>query len=353
MMAEEFPSLQVVKENNLYKFQAPSNNIISPHKPIIQFTDLSVLKTYFDICISTSVNEASDETRLEHESLMAQQKEYFHLKAIPGGVYDTLLQLLQSNHTEMFDKIVNLPKNKPFFEFIKYAMLDFLLNLKRPENYNNNDERSIYCEVFISLFKAFGNCTQSLGYTCLKHRCEKKAKDSDYVWLVSNDFAKEKKNNLKLLDGVGRLIANDTLNYFLIESSGFDGDKVVSHSLNDTLKNIKNGHDNLKFFVSNYRNASFETIKKVHLFSCQIIRNKITLLKYSIKSPTTWKVVECRSASVPLHFSDALEYIKVFELFAFLQNDICEQEKVLRQLKLENLNIVHVNDQDTVAHCLL
>lgn len=96
---------------------------------------------------------------MKHESLMAQQKEYFHLKAMPDGVYDTLLQLLQSDHAEIFDKIISLPKNKPFFEFIKYAMFDFLLNLKRPEPYNNNDERSIYCEVFIPIFKAFGNCT--------------------------------------------------------------------------------------------------------------------------------------------------------------------------------------------------
>jgi hypothetical protein len=44
----------------------------------------------------------------------------------------------------------------------------------------------------------------------------------------------------------------------------------------------------------------------------------MTLVKYSIKSPSTWKVVECRSASVPLHFSDIIQYIKLFELFAFL-----------------------------------
>lgn len=50
-------------------------------------------------------------------------------------------------------------------------------------------------------------------------RCEKKAKDADYVWLVSNDFTKERKDNLKLLDGVGRVVMND-MNYFLMESSG-------------------------------------------------------------------------------------------------------------------------------------
>lgn len=98
-------------------------------------------------------------------------------------------------------------------------------------------------------------------------------------------------------------------------------DKPLPHSLNDTLKNIKNGHGSLKFFVSNYRDASFDTMKSIHLFSFQIIQNKITLIKYSTKSPTTWRVVKCRSTSVPLFFSDVLEYMKVFELFVFLHVD--------------------------------
>ncbi|KAL7324886.1 hypothetical protein PS15p_210018 [Mucor circinelloides] len=31
--------------------------------------------------------------------------------------------------------------------------------------------------------------------------CEKKAKDSDYLWLASNNFKREK-GNIKLLDGI-------------------------------------------------------------------------------------------------------------------------------------------------------
>ncbi|KAI8380477.1 hypothetical protein EDC96DRAFT_491141 [Choanephora cucurbitarum] len=99
-----------------------------------------------------------------------------------------------------------------------------------------------------------------------------------------------------------------------MESSGFNHTSVASHSLNDTLKNIKNGHDNLKHMFSQYRNASFNTIKKVNIFSCQIIENKITLIKYAVKSRTTWKVVECRSASVPPTIENSLYYVKVFEL---------------------------------------
>ncbi|CAO3668532.1 unnamed protein product [Rhizopus stolonifer] len=79
----------------------------------------------------------------------------------------------------------------------------------------------------------------------------------------------------------------------------------------------------------------------------------MTLIKYSIQSPSTWKVVECRSASVPLCFSDIIQYIKLFELFAFLLDDISKQKEVFKHLEREHLGIVAVDESDTVAHCLL
>ncbi|CAO3653436.1 unnamed protein product [Mucor hiemalis] len=246
--------------------------------------------------------------------------------------------------------IIDLPADSnASTKFAQYALLDFTLNLLKPRSFNGkSDERSIFCEVYIPIFKAFGNCLSVLNYTW----CEKKAKDADYVWLVSNDFSKEKKDNLKLLDGVGTL-AKIGSTYLVMESSGFSNDKVVSHSLNDTLKNIKNGHDNLKYLFRQYRNSSFDTIKKVNIFSCQIIENKITLIKYAVKSRSTWKVVECRSASVPLNIENSLDYMRVFELLAFMLGDIQKQQYVFKQLKLENLGLVPVPEHETVAHCLL
>ncbi|KAI7875060.1 uncharacterized protein EV154DRAFT_430191, partial [Mucor mucedo] len=238
-----------------------------------------------------------------------------------------------------------------FAEFAQYALLGFTLNLLKPRSFNGkSDERSIFCEVYIPILKAFGNCLSVLNYTWF----EKKAKDADYVWLVSNDFSKEKKDNLKLLDGVGTLAKVDST-YLVMESSGFSNDKVVSHSLNDTLKNIKNGHEHLKlitakFLSRQYRNASFDTIKKVNIFSCQIIKNKITLIKYAVKSRSTWKVVDCRSASVPLNIENSLDYMRVFELFAFM---LVKQQSVSKQLKQENLGLAPVSEDETVAHCLL
>lgn len=134
-----------------------------------------------------------------------------------------------------------------------------------------------------------------------------------------------------------------------------------SHIPSTTLKNIKNGHDNLKYLFSQYRNASFDTR--------QIIENKITLTKYAVKSRSTWKVLECRSAPVPLNIENSLDYMGIFELFAFmfvsieagvytaLSNSLIgrysKQQSVFKQLKLENLGLVPVHEHETVAHCPL
>ncbi|KAI8968524.1 hypothetical protein BDF20DRAFT_828362, partial [Mycotypha africana] len=235
----------------------------------------------------------------------------------------------------------------PFLNFVKFTIVDFLLNCMRTHVYNQNDERTVYCEIFIPIFKAFGNTTKKLKYVW----CEKKAKDSDYVWLVTNNFVKDK-GSLKLLDGIGKLVDKE-LNYLLIESSGFNNSSILSHSLNDTLKNMKSGSDNLKCFISKYKKASFSTMKKVRVYTCHIIRNKMTLVRYKIKSASQWQVVECRSASVPLSFSGIIQYTKVFELFAFLLSDMAEQDRLFHQLDMESLELVKVPQDETVAHFLM
>ncbi|KAI8878299.1 hypothetical protein K501DRAFT_297732 [Backusella circina FSU 941] len=226
-------------------------------------------------------------------------------------------------------------------------MVDFLLNCLKPQSYNHNDERSAYCEIFIPMFKAFGNATKKLNYVW----CEKKAKDSDYLWLMSNNFKREK-GNIKLLDGVGRLVDKE-LNYLMIESSGFNNPNTISHTLNDSLKNMKTGSDNLKYSLSNYRKASFKTVKKISVYTCHIIQNKMTLVRYKVLSPSQWQVVECRSASVPTSFSGIVQYTGVFELFAFLLLDIAEQEAIFHQLELETSGLVKVPSDETVAHHLM
>lgn len=253
---------------------------------------------------------------------MKRQATLQNLKELGSDIMSWVRKVMDCPEQDMFKLLGALP-NHPFLNFIKFTMIDFLLNCMRTTRYNDNDERTAYCEIFIPIFKAFGNTTQKLEYAW----CEKKAKDSDYIWLATNNFIKQK-GNLKLLDGIGSLTVKE-LNYLIIESSGYNNANGSSHALNDTLKNIKAASDNLKSFISNYKQASFNTLKRVRLYTCQIIENKMTLVRYMIKSPSQWQVVECCSASVPLTFSEAIKYTKVFHLFAFLYVCILEHETTL------------------------
>ncbi|KAG2229892.1 hypothetical protein INT48_001327 [Thamnidium elegans] len=118
--------------------------------------------------------------------------------------------------------------------FIKFNAVDFFLNARRPGNYQSGDEQSFFCEVIIPLFKAFGNCTSKISF---KWR-EKKIDNSRYLWIINNDFDKEVKTNL--LDGIGELEGIQP--YLLIESSEFNRDENINHTLGDSLKNIKGIH---------------------------------------------------------------------------------------------------------------
>lgn len=99
---------------------------------------------------------------------MNEQTLYKTLKEAPGEFYGKLLVILQiQNRLKMKKAIMDLPAEfSSFTEFVQYALLDFTLNLLKPGSFNGkSNERSIFCEVYIPIFKAFGNCLSILNYT--------------------------------------------------------------------------------------------------------------------------------------------------------------------------------------------
>lgn len=99
---------------------------------------------------------------------MNEQNLHKSLKEMPDEIYDKLLVILQiQDRLKMKKAIVDLPaESSAFTEFIQYALLDFTLNLLKPGSFNGkSDERSIFCEVYIPIFKAFGNCLSVLNYS--------------------------------------------------------------------------------------------------------------------------------------------------------------------------------------------
>lgn len=92
----------------------------------------------------------------------------------------------------------------------------------------------------------------------------------------------------------------------------------IGHTLEDSIKNIKSATNVLKCIMCKYPNASINTIKKVNVYTVQIIQTTMILMKYSLKDKNSYKAVECCSALIPVSFQDRMYMLPVYDMFAFI-----------------------------------
>lgn len=95
-------------------------------------------------------------------------------------------------------------------------------------------------------------------------------------------------------------------------------ENVFVHTLKDTIKNLKHGSDSLASILCSYKDCHVETAKQIVVLTDHIIKDKLTILKYSPGNSCKWAVVETRSCTVPLTHERRKKAIKLFELFAYI-----------------------------------
>jgi hypothetical protein len=95
-------------------------------------------------------------------------------------------------------------------------------------------------------------------------------------------------------------------------------DDVLAHTLEDTIKNLKHGSDSLASILCDYKDCNIETVKKIVVLTGHIIKEKLTIMKYSLGDSCKWATVETRSCTVPLTYERRKESIKLFETFAYI-----------------------------------
>ncbi|CAO3629653.1 unnamed protein product [Mucor hiemalis] len=170
---------------------------------------------------------------------------------------------------ELFEKFRNMKKEKAltgvtsldfsdskFAQFVKFSMIDFIINTMRITPIPTNDE-TMYVEYIVQLFKYFSNITGLLSFSW----CEKKDKDA----APSIFFVTQEKSITTLLDGIGR--NKKCFPCIVIESSGLNITANIDHTLEDSIKNIKSATDALKCIMCKYPNSSFSTFKKVNVYT--------------------------------------------------------------------------------------
>ncbi|KAL9544078.1 hypothetical protein PS6_008941 [Mucor atramentarius] len=223
--------------------------------------------------------------------------------------------------------------------YMKQSYNDLCIIFNSSKDYSKGGERTLFSEVFVQQFKFFAKMTNLLEFTWI----EKKMLNVDHSWLVKKDFVK-KNIQLKLLDGIGMMKKNK-VNFIMIESSGVDED-IFKYTLEDTLKNLKHGTDSLASILCEFKNCSYETVKKIVVLTGHAIGNKLTIIKYCCGDSQKWSAVEVRSCEVPLNYESRRDSIKLFEVFAYIYLILKEQEKVYAELTNEKLGLVYVDEKD-------
>ncbi|KAK4518103.1 Cytoplasmic and mitochondrial histidine tRNA synthetase [Mucor velutinosus] len=342
-------SFSILKKGQVYEFSVPAAYISSPHKPYVQENDKQKLENHFEILLKSSqTKDCSTATKKEFHHCQQTAKTNACLRRTEHH-FTWIQQCLDLPYEAFDESVIEISrafKEDKLIQFMKFTLLDFWANTYRPIPIPSNNERTIFVEAFVPIFKYFGNFTKTLAFVW----CEKQL-NANAVWYMMTDYKKTGLNK-KFVDGVG--LTYDTLiSSLIIESSGYNEKENVEHMLGDTLKNLKNATDCLKHLISEYKAASYTTFKKVKIFSVHIIQDTMTLIQYSVMTPQKWQAIECRSALVPLVWENRDNFVKVFELFSFLLEKLKEQNKVLQLLKREHLGLVEVATGVSVEDVLM
>lgn len=98
----------------------------------------------------------------------------------------------------------------------------------------------------------------------------------------------------------------------------YNATQNIPHTQEDSVKNLVSATDTLLGIMCKYDKASINTMKKVNVYSAQVIQKKISLVQHSLKNRTTWKAVEHGLAEIPLVHSDKRKMLKDLDLFVYV-----------------------------------
>lgn len=143
--------------------------------------------------------------------------------------------------------------------------------------------------------------------------CEKTV-TSQNATLEFNDYSTTER---KFADGVGKSTITNHEELFIESSSGI-AKEAVQHSLDDTIKLIIECTNSLGQSIRHHKNASMTTMCEKEVYAIQVIVNKLTLFKVSLKPELKWKVMEVRSSALPVTWETRFCFLEMFELMATL-----------------------------------
>ncbi|KAG1470887.1 hypothetical protein G6F56_002431 [Rhizopus delemar] len=325
----------ITKNSKVYNIHSSGSIILPSNTPRIQKEDYDALKDDFDIKYRTTVNKSTPEAESIFKRSEEEEEENVSLRKTPGAI-GLLKNTVLSKKFGNYKLLRSFDIQSSFIRVMQHIISDYYQNCLRTTPYDFNDERTFFCEVVIPILKSFA---LNLGNLTFKW-CEKESAVNKSTWLHEEDY-NLKKTDIKLLDGYG-LDAGKTF-CILVESSG--SGKNVAHSVEDSIKQLKNSTDFLSYLMNKYRHTSADTFTRLKISSMLVIQNQLTLTVTSKTMGNKWQVIDVRTTVLPITRLEKNQMVKLFELLAKLKEIVDEQKEVNEQLALENVGLVPVESE--------
>lgn len=331
----------MVRSTKSYIIHHPQSSTHSPSTPRLQKEDYEVLGKISDIKYFSTEKKSTSYVESVFNEARKNEKNNASLKRIPGAIEFLNHTILNGDHAFKNKYLWEEEESIPFINAMKYIIADYYQNCLVSIPFDFDDERTFFCEVIIPILKTFAIHNGNMPFRW----CENESKENKSSWLHNTDY-KLKNVEKKFLDGYG--ISEDKGITIMFESSGAESN--ATHSVGDSIKQIKSATDFLTYLKARFQDSSAQTFTKLRTPTLLLIRNQLTMTITSLAWSGRWQVVEVRTATVPTTKAGKFNLVKVFELFANLRELWVEQQQVIQELEGEAVGVGKEFDKTVGDH---
>ncbi|KAI8640747.1 hypothetical protein BD408DRAFT_444847 [Parasitella parasitica] len=308
-------NIKMIKSSKSFTIHHPQSTTSTPNTPKLQKEDYEILGRIADIKYRSTKQKSTIDIESIFNKARKEEKANSSLKRIPGAIQFLNNTILNDDRVFKNKYLWEEDESIPFINAMKYILSDYYQNCLVQIPTNFDDERTFFCEVIIPILKTFAIHNKNMTFRW----CEKESKENKSSWLQ-----------------------------MMVESSGAESN--VTHSVEDSIKQIKSATDFLTFLKARFQDSSAYTFTRLRTPTLLLIRNQLTMTTTSLDWNGKWQVVDVRTATVPTTKEGKFNLIKLFELLANLKEIWYEQQQIVLELEAEAVGIGEEFDETVGDH---
>ncbi|KAI8354971.1 hypothetical protein B0O80DRAFT_450269 [Mortierella sp. GBAus27b] len=339
-------SVSIVGEKQIFTFSA-AQSLPPPNCPGIPSDVPEKLQDIMTVLVPANHHLTDDQKALVTRETEDQQT----LKSLKGfrAAFKFLCEALDRPYKDMPVFLWTCgpssedlsPEEQQLIRIIQLVLTDFSGKCSRNPAFQPKSERTFWVDRVVPILQSLADQTGRLGFEW----CDKmESSTSTETWKANN--------SVQFIDGRG--YDSDGRNWMALEASSGQYAEKVEHTINDTIKDTQTAIAILKAVVRRNQYSRFTTMTQFLAFTVQSVCRTLTLTTTQLdpQNPGRYIVQQRREAEVPITYEQRHDWLKMFEMVAFLLVAIPKQSEVLDNLAREGSGLLDTPQDDYIRTVL-